>query len=87
MLDSVDNIDRLLIESATFMRDAALRERNLFLDYDSTRADYEALLDDLEKNFSARTKAMLLDDRSDLNVEIEVLRERLMREGVATGDV
>ena len=51
------------------------------------RADFEALLDDLEKNFSARTKAMLLDDRSDLNVEIEVLRERLMREGVATGDV
>lgn len=51
------------------------------------RADYEALLDDLEKNFSARTKAMLLDDRSDLNVEIEVLRERLMREGVVTGDV
>jgi hypothetical protein len=25
---------------------------------------------------------MLLDDRSDLNVEIEVLRERLQREGV-----
>jgi hypothetical protein len=46
MLDSVDNIDRLLIESATFMRDAALRERNLFLDYDSTRADYEAFFAD-----------------------------------------
>ncbi|MEN8892450.1 5-bromo-4-chloroindolyl phosphate hydrolysis family protein [Planktotalea arctica] len=46
------------------------------------RADYAALLDDLEQNFSARTRKMLLDDRSDLNVEIEVLRERLQREGV-----
>lgn len=46
------------------------------------RADYEALLGDLEKNFSARTQKMLLDDRSDLTVEIEVLRERLQREGV-----
>lgn len=46
------------------------------------RTDYAALLDDLEQNFSARTRKMLLDDRSDLNVEIEVLRERLAREGV-----
>lgn len=46
------------------------------------RADYESLLDDLEKNFSARTRKMLLDDRSDLTVEIDVLRDRLKREGV-----
>jgi len=46
------------------------------------RADYAALLDDLEENFAARTQKMLLDDRSDLTVEIEVLRERLHREGV-----
>lgn len=46
------------------------------------RTDYTQLLDDLEQNFSARTRKMLLDDRSDLNVEIEVLRERLQREGV-----
>lgn len=46
------------------------------------RADYEALLDDLEQNFAARTRKMLLDDRSDLTVEIEVLRDRLQREGV-----
>ena len=48
------------------------------------RADYLALLDDLEENFSARTRKMLLDDRSDLTIEIEVLRERLQREGVKT---
>ena len=46
------------------------------------RADYEALLTDLEQNFAARTQKLLLDDRSDLTVEIEVLRERLDREGV-----
>lgn len=46
------------------------------------RVDYADLLDDLEQNFAARTRKMLLDDRSDLTVEIEVLRERLQREGV-----
>ena len=46
------------------------------------RSDYAALLDDLEQNFSARTRKMLLDDRSDLTVEIDVLRDRLQREGV-----
>ncbi|MEM7318545.1 MAG: 5-bromo-4-chloroindolyl phosphate hydrolysis family protein [Pseudomonadota bacterium] len=45
-------------------------------------ADYTALLDDLEQDFAARTRKMLLDDRSDLTVEIDVLRERLQREGV-----
>ncbi len=50
------------------------------------RADYEALLDDLEKNFTARTQMMLLDNKTDLNVEMEVLRERLEREGVSARD-
>lgn len=46
------------------------------------RADYEALLTDLEQNFAARTEQFLIDDKTDLDVEIEVLRERLEREGV-----
>ncbi len=46
------------------------------------RADYEALLDDLERNFAAKTETFLLDNKTDLNIEIEVLRERLEREGV-----
>ena len=46
------------------------------------RADYEALLDDLERNFTARTETMLLDDRSAMDLEINVLRDRLRREGV-----
>ena len=44
-------------------------------------ADYEALLDDLETNFAERTQKLLADGKTDLNVEIEVLRERLQREG------
>lgn len=46
------------------------------------RADYEALLTDLEQNFAARTQKLLSDDATDVTVEIEVLRERLQREGV-----
>ncbi|KPA20896.1 5-bromo-4-chloroindolyl phosphate hydrolysis protein [Shimia sp. SK013] len=46
------------------------------------RIEYEALLDDLEENFAARNQKLLLDDKGDLNIEIDVLRERLAREGV-----
>ena len=47
------------------------------------RAAYESLLTDLEQNFAARTEKMLLDDRSDMDIEIKVLRDRLQREGVS----
>lgn len=46
------------------------------------REDYLSLLDDLERNFAARQEKLLLDNHSDLTIEIEVLRERLDREGV-----
>jgi len=46
------------------------------------RNDFEALLSDLETSFEAQREKLLLDNRSDLDVEIEVLRERLQREGV-----
>lgn len=45
------------------------------------RADYEALLTDLETNFASRTQALLSDSHTDLDVEISVLRERLKLEG------
>ena len=48
-----------------------------------TRDSYDALLSDLEMNFAAKTEKMLLDDRSDMDVEIKVLRDRLQREGVS----
>ena len=47
-----------------------------------TRADYMALFDYLDQNFAARNRKSLLDDRTDLTVEIDVLRDRLSREGV-----
>jgi hypothetical protein len=65
-------------------RDATSRFADLYSRNkdESARADYEALLDDLETTFAARTDKMLLDDKSSLDVEIEVLRDRLAREGV-----
>lgn len=65
-------------------RDATVKFADVFARTQDpqARSDYEALLDDLEKNFSARTRKMLQDDRSDLTVEIDVLRDRLQREGV-----
>ena len=44
------------------------------------RADYLALLDDLETTFADRSKSLLADNRTDLDVEIEVLRDRLKLE-------
>ena len=44
------------------------------------RADYEALLTDLETTFASRTQALLSGSHSDLDVEISVLRDRLKME-------
>ncbi len=44
------------------------------------RADYEALLDDLGTRFADRTRKLLTNDRTALDIEIEVLRDRLARE-------
>lgn len=46
------------------------------------RADYEALLDDMETSFRQHREDLLKDDKVALDVEIEVLRERLSQEGV-----
>ena len=46
------------------------------------RDDYFGLLDDLQENFTAKTRSLLNDDATDLEVEIEVLRDRLKREGL-----
>lgn len=49
---------------------------------DAARISWFALLDDLEKNFVARTEKLLIDNKTDLDIEIDVLRERLDREGI-----
>lgn len=66
-------------------RDATVKFADLYgrsKDQDARR-DYESLLGDLETNFTAMTEKMLRDDRSDMDVEIKVLRDRLQREGVS----
>ena len=66
-------------------RDATIKFAELFQRTrdEPARTEYLTLLDDLEQSFAARSKKLLLDDKTDLDVEIEVLRERLAREGVA----
>ncbi len=66
-------------------RDATVKFVDLYArnnDADA-RESYAALLDDLEDNFASKTDKMLLDDRSDMDIEINVLRDRLQREGVS----
>ncbi len=91
MFRTVEEDPRDLARARKFMgvylkgaRDATIKFADLYArNRDAVaRADYEALLGDLEKSFAAHRKVLLLDDRSDLDVEIEVLRERLKQEGV-----
>jgi len=65
-------------------RDATVKFADIFARSrdPGARADYVTLLDDLEANFTGKTQKLLIEDRSDLTVEIEVLRDRLEREGV-----
>jgi 5-bromo-4-chloroindolyl phosphate hydrolysis protein len=44
------------------------------------RADFDALLTDLETTFAARTRELMSSSRTDLDVEIAVLRDRLKLE-------
>jgi hypothetical protein len=52
----------------------------------AARAEYESLLTDLEANFAAHTRQLLENDRTALDIEIEVLRDRLAREGLRPED-
>ncbi len=65
-------------------RDATVKFADLYARSrdDGARAEYTALLDDLENRFALRREALLADDRTELDIEIEVLRERLEREGL-----
>ncbi len=65
-------------------KDATIKFVDLYRRSKNTEArnDYEALLGDLEQNFAARTNKMLLDDKTDMDIEIKVLRDRLQQEGI-----
>ncbi|MEM7498010.1 MAG: 5-bromo-4-chloroindolyl phosphate hydrolysis family protein [Pseudomonadota bacterium] len=55
-------------------------ENHEALDDPNLRADYLALLSELEASFQRGRDKLLADDRTDLEVEIEVLRDRLGQE-------
>ncbi len=65
-------------------RDASEKFADIFTRSHSSeaKADYLKLLGDLQDSFNAKTRHLLLDNHSDLTVEIEVLRDRLKQEGV-----
>lgn len=69
-------------------RDATVKFADLFAATgdDKARTDYFALLDDLEGSFDAKREKLLLADRDDLDIEIEVLRDRLKRDGLLVQD-
>lgn len=65
-------------------RDATVKFADVFARSNdrAARSDYMMLLTDLEESFDKKTDKLLADNNEDLNVEIEVLRDRLQREGV-----
>lgn len=65
-------------------RDATVKFADFYARHQdkTARTEYEALLDDLENRFALRRETLLADDRVALDIEIEVLRERLDREGL-----
>lgn len=48
----------------------------------SAKQDFVALLDDLQANITSKSERLLLNNKTDLDIEIGVLRDRLQREGV-----
>ncbi|MBM2577797.1 5-bromo-4-chloroindolyl phosphate hydrolysis family protein [Jannaschia sp. Os4] len=47
-----------------------------------SRAEWERILAELEQGMDAKRETLLISDRTDLEVEIEVLRDRLKAEGL-----
>jgi hypothetical protein len=66
------------------LRDATVKFADLWSRSRDARArtGYEDLLGDLEKSFTTQRTHLLEDNRSDLDIEIEVLRERLQQDGL-----
>ena len=91
MLRTVEEDPRDLAAARKFMgvylmgaRDATVKFADVYARTQDrgAKSDYLMLLTDLEESFGAKTRKMLLDNNTDLTIEIDVLRERLDREGV-----
>ncbi len=90
MLRVVEDDPRDLTSARKFMtvylmgaRDATVKFADIYSRNrnQDARNEYQNLLKDLKTSFEGKKEALLKDDHSDLDVEIEVLRERLKREG------
>ncbi|MCW1917342.1 5-bromo-4-chloroindolyl phosphate hydrolysis family protein [Rhodobacter sp. KR11] len=82
----VENDPRDLTAARTYLsvylqgaRDATIKLADLLSagPNPKARADYEALLSDLETTFAQRTEKLLSNDQTGLDIEIQVLRDRL----------
>ncbi|MEL7253741.1 MAG: 5-bromo-4-chloroindolyl phosphate hydrolysis family protein [Pseudomonadota bacterium] len=91
MLRTIENDPRDLTTARKYLtvylqgaRDATVKYADIYARDRNAKArdDYFGLLDDLQDNFTAKTRSLLGDDTADLEVEIEVLRDRLKREGL-----
>lgn len=73
----------------TGLRDATAKFADIYARNrdQEARETYEALLGDLETSFTAHRTDLLRDDRSSLDVEIEVLRERLHQDGLTPSEL
>jgi len=69
-------------------RDATIKFADLYARTQDSQArtEYIELLDDLEENFMLRTETLIDSDRQKLDIEMDVLRERLEREGLRPAD-
>lgn len=69
-------------------RDATVKFADLYsrTHDEQARTEYIDLLDDLEENFMLRTDTLIDSNRQALDIEIDVLRERLEREGLRPAD-
>jgi hypothetical protein len=91
LLRAVENDPRHLSAARRYLglylngaRDASVKFADLYARNrdGGARADFLALLDDLQNNFAHRLQSLETTDRQALDIEMEVLRERLEREGV-----
>ncbi|MEQ5871524.1 5-bromo-4-chloroindolyl phosphate hydrolysis family protein [Sagittula sp. NFXS13] len=65
-------------------KDAAIKFADIYARSQDRQAksDFMMLLTDLEDSFDQKHRKLLLEDNTDLTIEIDVLRDRLQREGV-----
>lgn len=91
LLRTVENDPRRLSAARRYLgvyllgaRDATVKFADLYARTrdEDTRDDYFVLLDDLQQNFALRTETLQESDRQALDIEMDVLRERLEREGL-----